>query len=60
MYGINQNFISWVSTFQFWKFSGAFEVQEIHPVLNTAGLGRFMKGKLVYKSAEIVFEPGTT
>lgn len=32
-------------------------MQEIHPVLNTAGLGRFMKGKLVYKSAKIVFEP---
>lgn len=32
-------------------------MQEIHPVLHTAGLERFMKGKLVYKSAEIVFEP---
>lgn len=32
-------------------------MREIHPVLHTAGLGRFMKGKRVYKSAEIVFEP---
>lgn len=32
-------------------------MQEIHPVLNTAGLGRFIKGKLVYKSAKIVLEP---
>lgn len=31
-------------------------MQEIHPVSNSPGLASFMKGKLVYKSAEVVFE----